>query len=160
MGFAIPDDHLHLLVRLDPDAAQGWSDADVVRRWGRLFAPRDKARQAAPVSDEWVQTRLKDPTWVATVRQRLLTAAQPRGAEREGMIEGFSLGNYLILVEYTGRLFREGKAVISSELAVIFERLGCSADNWQARLQSWPRAGCWAVPSPSVAAGCGKSPTV
>ena len=40
-GFAILDNHLHLLVRLDPDVARGWSDEDVVRRWGRLFpSPR------------------------------------------------------------------------------------------------------------------------
>jgi len=70
-GFAILDNHLHLLVRLDPDVAQGWSDEVVVRRWGRLFPPRDKARQVAPVSDEWVQARLKDARWVATARQRL-----------------------------------------------------------------------------------------
>ena len=67
-GFAILDNHLHLLVRLDPDVAQGWSDEDVVRRWGRLFPPRDKARQVAPVSDEWVQARLKDARWVASAR--------------------------------------------------------------------------------------------
>src|SRR5208337_3589326 len=51
------------------------------------------------------------------------------------ILEGFSLGNYLLLVEYTGRLFREGKAVISGELAGVFERLGSSAENWQARLR-------------------------
>ena len=70
-GFAILDNHLHLLVRLDPDVARGWSDEDVVRRWGRLFPPRDKARQVAPVSEEWVQARLKDARWVATARERL-----------------------------------------------------------------------------------------
>ena len=70
-GFAILDNHLHLLVRLDPDVAKGWSDEDVVRRWGRLFPPRDKTRQAVAVSDEWVQERLKDARWVATARQRL-----------------------------------------------------------------------------------------
>jgi len=42
-----------------------------VRRWGWLFPPRDKARQAGPVSDEWSQARLKDARWVATARQRL-----------------------------------------------------------------------------------------
>ena len=51
------------------------------------------------------------------------------------MIEGFSLGNYLLLVEYTGRMFREGKAAISSELAGVIERLGSNAENWQGRLQ-------------------------
>src|SRR5208282_2270191 len=70
-GFAILDNHSHLLVGFDPDVAQGWSDEDVVRRWGGLFPPRDKARQVAPVSDEWVQARLKDARWVATARQRL-----------------------------------------------------------------------------------------
>ena len=40
-----------------------------------------------------------------------------------------------MLVEFTGRLRREGKAPISSELAEIFERLGSSASLWQARLE-------------------------
>ncbi len=51
------------------------------------------------------------------------------------MLEGFSLGNYLLLVEYTGRMFREGKAAISGELARVFKRLGSNAENWQGRLQ-------------------------
>jgi len=163
-GFAILDNHLHLLVRLDPDVARGWSDEDVVRRWGRLFLPRDKVRQVAPVSDEWVQARLKNARWVATARERLQSLSwfmkclkeplsrlanreeQTRGAFFEGRfksvaildeesllatcayIEGFSLGNYVLLVEYTGRLFREGKAVISGELAGVFERLGSNAE--------------------------------
>jgi len=32
-AYVILDNHLHLLMRLDPDVAQGWSDEDVVRRW-------------------------------------------------------------------------------------------------------------------------------
>ena len=51
------------------------------------------------------------------------------------MLQGFSLGNYLLLVDYTGRLFREGKAAISAELAGILERLGTTAESWQARLE-------------------------
>ena len=51
------------------------------------------------------------------------------------MLEGFSLGSYLLLVDFTGRLFREGKAVISAELSGILERLGSNAENWQAKLQ-------------------------
>jgi len=70
-GFAILDNHLHVLVRLDPDVAKGWSDEDVVRRWGRLFPPRDEARQVAPVSEDWVSARLKDAKWIATARERL-----------------------------------------------------------------------------------------
>jgi hypothetical protein len=247
-GFSVLDNHLHLLVRLDPDVASGWSDEDVVRRWGRLFPPRDKNRQPLPVTEDWVQWRLKDAAWVATARARLQSlswfmkclkeplsrlanredkvrgaffegrfksvaildeesllaicayidlnpvaagiAAVPEASEhtsikervdhvkaqgrtedlkaagegsvagskasagleeshwlcpiedrrgldstREGMLEGFSLGNYLSLVEYTGRLFRQGKATISGELAGIFERLGTTAETWRARLE-------------------------
>jgi hypothetical protein len=247
-GFTILDNHLHVLVRLDPDAVGGWSDEVVVRRWGRLFPPRDQARRVLPVSDQWVQERLADASWVSTARQRLqslswfmkclkeplarlanredktrgaffeerfksiailddeallatcayidlnpvaaglaqapetsahtsvkqrvdhveslgrtaeLAAAQEgsvagslaaSGLEellwlcpiedrrdldsaREGMIAGFSLGSYLLLVDYTGRLFRHGKAVISADLAGVFERLEFTAARWTARLE-------------------------
>jgi hypothetical protein len=32
------------------------------------------------------------------------------------MLTGMPLGSYLLLVDYTGRLFRDGKATISREL--------------------------------------------
>jgi REP element-mobilizing transposase RayT len=247
-GFSILDNHLHVLVRLDPYTTKNWSDEDVVQRWGRLFPPRDKSRQPIPVSKEWVGWRLKDSQWVATARERLQSLSwfmkclkeplarlanrqdKVRGAffeerfksvaildeesllatcayidlnpvaagiaevpeasphtsistrvahvkeqgrtkdleaakrgsvagskasagledsvwlcpiedrhrhesSREGMLEGFSLGNYLLLVDYTGRLFRDGKAVISAEVAGILERLGSSVESWQIRLQ-------------------------
>jgi hypothetical protein len=70
-GFSVTDNHLHVLVRLDPDVADAWSDEEVVRRWGRLFPPRDKARQPLPVTEHWVQWRLSDLPWIATARQRL-----------------------------------------------------------------------------------------
>ena len=33
-GFSVLDNHLHVLVRLDPEVAAGWSDEELVRRWG------------------------------------------------------------------------------------------------------------------------------
>ena len=53
-GFSVMDNHLHVLVRLDPDVATGWSDEEVVRRRGKLFPPRDKSRQPLPVTKAWV----------------------------------------------------------------------------------------------------------
>ena len=50
------------------------------------------------------------------------------------MLEGFSLGSYVLLVDDTGRLFRDGKAAISAELTGILQRLGSTAASWQARL--------------------------
>jgi len=76
------------------------------------------------------------------------------------MIEGFPLGNYLLLVEYTGRLFREGKAVISGELAGVFERLGSNAENWQARLRKLAAGRLLGRFFAAAEPGCGKSPSV
>ena len=58
-GFTIMDNHLHVLVRLNPEDAAGWSDEDVVRRWGRLHPPRNPRRQVVPVSEQWVRTNPK-----------------------------------------------------------------------------------------------------
>ena len=70
-GFSVMNNYLHLLLRLDPEVARAWSDDEVVRRWGRLFPPRDKSRQPSPVTEHWVQWRLADPQWVANARERL-----------------------------------------------------------------------------------------
>ena len=51
------------------------------------------------------------------------------------MLEGFSLGSYLLLVDYTGRLFRNGKIALSAELAGMFDRLGSTAESWRGRLE-------------------------
>ena len=56
-------------------------------------------------------------------------------SNREGMMQGFSLGSYVELLDYTWRLFRQGKVAISPELAGIFERLNVSAQNWQNRIE-------------------------
>ena len=249
-GFAVLDNHLHLLLRIDVDASAQWSDEEVVRRWFKLYPPRGNDRQplAAAKVDDLVGQRVQDVKWIAMTRGRLSSiswfmkclkeplsrmvnkqenctgsffegrfksmaildaeallsvaayidlnlvaagiaatpeqsphtsvkarvdnaVAQDRLADlqaaqhgsvagsqaasqledslwlipiedrrqldssREGMLAGFTLGNYLLLVEHTGRLLREGKASISPELAGIFERLGSTAEAWQARMQ-------------------------
>ncbi|MFN7892151.1 MAG: hypothetical protein ACK5OC_17785 [Pirellula sp.] len=52
----------------------------------------------------------------------------------KGSWKGFTLGQYLLLVDYTSRVVRKGKAVVSSELAGIFERLQSSAEIWSQRI--------------------------
>ncbi len=73
---------------------------------------------------------LEESLWLCPIEDR-----RELDSPREGMIPGFSLGSYVKLVDYTGRLFREGKASISAELAGIFERLGCSAQSWQIQVK-------------------------
>jgi hypothetical protein len=42
-GFAVMDNHLHVLVRLDGDAAKAWSAEEVVRRWIEIYPPKSAA---------------------------------------------------------------------------------------------------------------------
>ena len=246
-GFSLMDNHLHLLLRIDPDTAKGWSDTEVAERWFKLFPPRGADRKPLKVAAEIMAARLANPVWIAETRVRLsslgwfmkclkeplarlankqdgctgaffegrfksiaildeesllsvcayidlnpvaagiaptpeesqhtsvkvrvdhvkvtgrtkdLQAAElgsvaaqrvsggledelwlvpiedrrERGALREGMRSGFTLGQYLMLIEYTGRMLREGKAAISSEVADIFSRLGCTPETWGVRM--------------------------
>ena len=86
--------------------------------------------RAGSVAGSRASKELEEALWLIPIEDR-----RQLDSQREGMLSGFTLGNYLILVEYTGRLLREGKASISVELTDIFERFGSSAALWQARLQ-------------------------
>ena len=66
---------------------------------------------------------LEESIWLCPIEDR-----RNVDSSREGMLEGFSLGNYLLPVDFTGRLFREGRAVLSAELTGILERLGSNAE--------------------------------
>lgn len=251
-GFAVMDNHLHVLVRIDPDSASDWSDEEVIRRWLSVYPPRGidfdnpdnmkswlehYSRAPGKVAEYrarlanmgWFMKALKEPLsrmanredgcrgafWAGrfksiaildeeallatcayidlnplaaglaqtpeaskhtSIRQRIThvsrkhrvaalksamkgTIAASRslgnveqdhwlvpledrrtytrsksGSKREGMLEKFTLGNYLILVEYTGRLFRKGKARISSGIKQIFKRLESSIEFWNHQL--------------------------
>jgi hypothetical protein len=41
-GFSGAENRMNVLVRFDFEVAKGWSDKQVVRRWGRRFPPRDE----------------------------------------------------------------------------------------------------------------------
>ncbi|WP_165224329.1 hypothetical protein [Aquisphaera insulae] len=43
-GFAVLDNHLHLLLRLDSPRASAWSAEEVMRRWLTLFPIRNAVR--------------------------------------------------------------------------------------------------------------------
>jgi hypothetical protein len=60
------------------------------------------------------------------------------------------------VTDYTGRLFRKGKAVISAELSGILQRLGSTAADWQARLEKL-KSGRWGASSLPAESGCARS---
>ena len=39
-AYAVLDNHLHVVLRLNDAVAVGWTYGEMVRRWGRLLPPR------------------------------------------------------------------------------------------------------------------------
>lgn len=72
--------------------------------------------------------------WLIPIEDRRPHTNSKPSSEREGMFEKFTLGNYLLLVDYTGRLYREGKARISDKVEEIFDRLDACIDSWNQQL--------------------------
>ncbi len=249
-GFAIMDNHLHVLCRLDPGVADDWSDDEVVRRWITVYPPPNLNIDDPATVQAWISYQCKDASQVAKYRDRLQNlgwfmkalkeplarmankeddckgtfwearyksiaildeeallatcayidlnpvaagiAATPEQSEhtsikqridharrtgaiktiqqageaasvagskvegdieqshwlcpmqdrrrqgvcREGLLPGFSLSGYLELVDWTARVYRTGKARVSQEVAGIMERLGTTAERWQAHMRT------------------------
>ncbi|NIM51824.1 MAG: hypothetical protein GTO22_21700, partial [Gemmatimonadales bacterium] len=64
--------------------------------------------------------------WLCPIEDR----RQQDPAARPGLLDGFSLGSYLRLVDWTSRLIRNGKARVSKDVASLLDRLGTTAELW------------------------------
>jgi len=93
-----------------------------------------KGAPGRPARSTW-SGAVEESHWLCPIEDR-----RRQGSSREGMFEGISLGNYLVLVDYTDRLLREGNSAVSTELSAIFDRLGSSAESWAARLETLSRS--------------------
>ncbi len=89
-----------------------------------------KAAKGGLKAGSKASAKLEDSLWLCPIEDR-----RKLGSSREGMMQGLSLGSYLLLLNYSGRVFREGKASVSEELTEILDRVGYSAENWQDRLE-------------------------
>jgi REP element-mobilizing transposase RayT len=70
-GFAVLDNHLHVLCRLDPGVADGWSDKDVVRRWIAIYPPSCLDIDNPATVQAWIDQQVQDTARVARYRARL-----------------------------------------------------------------------------------------
>jgi REP element-mobilizing transposase RayT len=70
-GFAVLDNHLHVLCRLDPGVADGWSDEDVVRRWIAIYPPSCLDIDNPATVQAWIDQQVQDTARVARYRARL-----------------------------------------------------------------------------------------
>lgn len=68
-AFAVMSNHLHVVIRVAPERAQGWPDEEVVERYGRLFRTAKERYSLLPaarqvtVAKMW-RSRLYDLSWM------------------------------------------------------------------------------------------------
>lgn len=72
VGHAPMDNHLHVVVRLEPERVLEWSDEEVVKRWLKIYKPKKRIKLDDPqaVSD-YIAEVLKDKELVTEYRSRL-----------------------------------------------------------------------------------------
>jgi len=67
-AYAVMSNHLHLVLRIDPEEPLAWGDDEVADRWLRMFPPREDSESAA---EEKRMRLLADPARLDLIRQRL-----------------------------------------------------------------------------------------
>jgi len=70
-AYAVMSNHVHIVLRIDPLAAQQWSDEEVATRWVRLFPACTDGTRDPERCRLKEQTLLGDPERLATCRTRL-----------------------------------------------------------------------------------------
>lgn len=69
--YGILDNHLHLIIRLDPRAAERLTSRAVVERWVLVHPPRRWSNRSEESRLSWIEKRMRDPAWIARTRVRL-----------------------------------------------------------------------------------------
>lgn len=105
------------------------------RQQGRLAELRSAMAQTAEgrTLSSSEASRLEEELWLCPFSDASDDAEKP--SARRGMLRGFSLAQYLQLVDWTGRLVRDGKATISAQVRSILERLGTTGEAWNETLE-------------------------
>ena len=70
-GFAIMDNHLHVVIRQRPDVAKSWSAKDVTRRWRLIFGRLPNTKTEREAFETLVEIESADAKLVKGRRQRL-----------------------------------------------------------------------------------------
>jgi REP element-mobilizing transposase RayT len=70
-AYAVMSNHVHVVVHMDPQAAQDWSDEEVAERWVRLFPVCVDEAIDEQLCREKAQRLLGDPERMAELRHRL-----------------------------------------------------------------------------------------
>jgi hypothetical protein len=69
-GFAVMDNHLHVLARLDADEASSWSAEEVIRRWIVAYPPKTAKGEEIEITQAWIDHHAKHEKRVELLRLR------------------------------------------------------------------------------------------
>jgi len=70
-AYAVMSNHLHVVIRTDPEAAAGWSEEEVVLRWRRIFPRRDGDGEVILPEGKELERLAADEAAVTAWRRRL-----------------------------------------------------------------------------------------
>jgi hypothetical protein len=81
------------------------------------------------VAAQRVSEGIEQDHWLIPIEDQ-----RSQGSSREGIKEGFTLGQYLMLIDCMSRKVREGKVNLSPDVESIFDRLEMDAQRWLVRV--------------------------
>ncbi len=71
LAYAVMSNHFHLVMKVKPELAQGWSAREVAERWCMLFPLKDRDGVPLPPDPRFLDAKTADDAWIAERRSRL-----------------------------------------------------------------------------------------
>ncbi|MEM9072340.1 MAG: hypothetical protein AAGE52_27790 [Myxococcota bacterium] len=88
-AYAVMSNHLHIVVRVDKERAESWSDKEVVRRYGKLFRFKAKELDALPAREAKARIAIwRERLWSLSWLMRCLNESIARRANAEDDCKG------------------------------------------------------------------------
>ncbi|MEM9068340.1 MAG: transposase [Myxococcota bacterium] len=88
-AYAVMSNHLHIVIRVDKERAEGWSDAEVVRRYGKLFRYKARELTSLPKREQTMRTTVwRERLWSLSWLMRCLNESIARRANAEEDCKG------------------------------------------------------------------------
>jgi REP element-mobilizing transposase RayT len=135
-SFSIMDNHIHVLVRLNPESSEHTSFQQRVKH-AMANGAYERLQEAAEgsMAARRALAEMEHEHWLCPFEDReevidTVDLGADEEQPRKGMLPGYSLASYLELVDYTSRLFREGKSSVPQETPALLDRLKMTPEAW------------------------------
>ncbi|MEM9072609.1 MAG: hypothetical protein AAGE52_29145 [Myxococcota bacterium] len=88
-AYAVMSNHLHIVVRVDKDRAEAWSDSEVIRRYGKLFGRKPSEIASLPARERKSRISIwRERLWNLSWMMRCLNESIARRANAEDECTG------------------------------------------------------------------------